>query len=267
MSEAVDISGLAEGTLRSSYAICGVQRSGSSLLCEALTLTRVAGFPREYFLEWEDAEWGWPRSSPSRSAFLDRVLREGTSSNGVFGVKLMWNYFPHVIDGLRALAGCPDLPPGPLLHRLFPNLRYIWIVRENRVRQAVSWALAAQTEIYSAQQLRERAPRREPQFDFELIHNLHGLILEGEAGWRAHFDACGAEPLRIVYEDLAADYEGTARRALEYLGLTPLDPIFQGEREMRRQATELNDAWVRGYLEERRKMLPEPSTGRASGPP
>lgn len=241
---------LADGRVRASYAVCGVQRSGSSLLCEALSLTGVAGFPSEYFLEWEDAEWARSRGATSRSAFLDLVLREGISPNGVFGVKLMWNYFPDVVGKLRALPGCAQLAPGPLLARLFPDIRYIWIVREDRVRQAVSWAIAAQTNIYSASQSSWRVPEQEPHFDFELIHNLHRLIVEGEAGWKAHFDACGVEPLRVVYEELAADYEGTARCALEYLGLEPLTPVFSGEREMRRQATAVNDAWAHRYREE-----------------
>jgi LPS sulfotransferase NodH len=41
------------------YVICAVQRSGSSLLCDALKNTGLAGFPEEYFL---DNGQGWEHS-------------------------------------------------------------------------------------------------------------------------------------------------------------------------------------------------------------
>ncbi|MBE9506501.1 MAG: hypothetical protein IMY86_00490, partial [Chloroflexi bacterium] len=40
-----------------SYLICATNRSGSSLLCEALKNTGIAGRPEEYF--WRDDEPFW----------------------------------------------------------------------------------------------------------------------------------------------------------------------------------------------------------------
>src|SRR6266576_2925028 len=40
-----------------SYIICATPRSGSSLLCEALTNTGVAGKPKEYFGAHEQIVW------------------------------------------------------------------------------------------------------------------------------------------------------------------------------------------------------------------
>ncbi len=196
--------------VRASYAICGVQRSGSSLLCEALHRTRVAGLPSEYFLPQpgsngqEQIGVGQPVEDVLRAIF-----RAGSTANGVFGTKLMWNYFPAVVTRLRELPGRNGLESHALLPSVFPGLRYVWIVREDKVRQAVSWAIAAQTNIYASFQLAHREPARKPEFDFQLIDNLHGLILLGERGWRGHFEKAGVQPFRVVYEELAADYEGT----------------------------------------------------------
>jgi LPS sulfotransferase NodH len=211
-----------------SYAICGVQRCGSSLLCEAMGLTTVAGYPSEYFLEWEDSEWARSQGVSSRQDYVDLVRATGSTENGVFGVKLMWNYFPEVLSRLGELPGHAQLSPAALLSAVFPRLRYVWITRNDQVRQA----------------------EQQPRYDFELIDNLHRLVLEGEAGWRAHFDDCGVEPLRVVYEDLVDDYEGTAVRVLGFLGLSPLKPALEGERTMVRQATALNDEWARRYVAE-----------------
>jgi LPS sulfotransferase NodH len=213
-------------------------------------LTTVAGYPSEYFLEWEDSEWARSQGVSSRQDYVDLVRATGSTENGVLGVKLMWNYFPEVLSRLGELPGHAQLSPAALLSAVFPRLRYVWITRNDQVRQAVSWAVAAQTNIYSAAQLEHRIPEQQPRYDFELIDNLHRLVLEGEAGWRAHFDDCGVEPLRVVYEDLVDDYEGTAVRVLGFLGLSPLKPALEGERTMVRQATALNDEWARRYVAE-----------------
>src|SRR3954453_9642741 len=99
---------------RSSYLICATPRSGSTLLCEALLNTGLAGNPKEYFEALR--ETGLPRrpkeyfsgvddpgilellgefstldTVPKRFAhgeeyahYLARVFEEGTTPNGVF---------------------------------------------------------------------------------------------------------------------------------------------------------------------------------------
>src|SRR6478735_1199057 len=98
-----------------SYLVCATQRSGSTLLCELLSATEVAGVPDEYFEGLRAT--GLPRQprqyfeEPSVAHIADRlppidpgvperpgqfdswfryVLQRGTSPNGVFGAKMMW---------------------------------------------------------------------------------------------------------------------------------------------------------------------------------
>jgi trehalose 2-sulfotransferase len=132
-----------------SYIICAVQRSGSFLLCEALKNTRLAGFPEEYFLDgqgWEDGEWARQNGVITRSDYLWLVFEKGTSPNGVFGAKIMWNYFPIMLQKLTELPKYRGWNAPELMADLFPNLHYIWIVRGDKVRQAVSWAKAGADE-------------------------------------------------------------------------------------------------------------------------
>src|SRR3954447_14199689 len=106
-----------------SYLVCATQRSGSTLLCELLKGTDVAGVPDEYFEALRAT--GLPRQprqyfeDPSVADIAERLapvdpgrpeqrgdfegwfayaLQRGTSHNGVFGAKMMWNYF----DDFRA---------------------------------------------------------------------------------------------------------------------------------------------------------------------
>ncbi|HSL46143.1 MAG TPA: Stf0 family sulfotransferase [Anaerolineales bacterium] len=235
-----------------SYVICAVQRSGSFLLCEALKNTGLAGFPEEYFLPgegWEDGWWARQHGVTSRADYLNLVFEQGTSSNGVFGTKIMWNYFPTMLNSLQELPEYKGLDAPQLMASLFPNVRYIWIVRRDKVRQAVSWAKAGQTDIYALHKGGTPNPKQEPTFDFGFIDQLHHLILEGETGWQSFFEACGTRPFKVEYEELVEAYEPTALRILDYLNVSYPKNLVFGERRLQKQADALNEAWVRKYIE------------------
>ncbi|MGB7538052.1 MAG: Stf0 family sulfotransferase [Anaerolineales bacterium] len=235
---------------RTAYVVCGVQRSGSSLLCEALKNTGLAGRPEEFFLDtegWEEGEWARRHGVTSRREFLRLVFREGTAPNGVFGVKIMWNYFHTMLGRFRQLPEYEGMEAVPLMTALFPGKRYIWIIRRDKIRQAVSWARAGQTQIYARRKGDIPVPKGESIFDFSLIDNLHRLILEGEAGWSTFFRDCGVCPFQVAYEDLAGAYERTALDILDFLDVAhPANPVF-GERLLQKQADALNDDWVEKY--------------------
>jgi LPS sulfotransferase NodH len=239
-----------------SYLICAVQRSGSSLLMEALRSTGLGGNPEEYFLgpeeytpSWENSAWAKANGIRSRREYLDLVQRSGTSPNGVFGCKIMWNYFYEIRQKLAGLPEYETLPTHTALQALFPNLHYLWILRRDKVGQAVSWARAAQTGIYAVTQGESPVEARPPQFDPVFIGNLHRLVIEGEKGWRAYFDEIGVQPYVVFYEDLVQAYEETARDILAWMGIpVPNDLRFAGRR-LQKQSDRLNEEWVKKYLE------------------
>ena len=236
-----------------SYVICAVQRSGSFLLCEALKNTGLAGSPEEYFLNngegWEDGWWARQHGVTSRRDYLNLVFEQGTSSNGVFGTKVMWNYFHAMLKTLQELPEYTGLDAPQLMASLFPNVHYIWIVRRNKVRQAVSWVKAGQTDVYAWTKGERPAPKQEPTFDFEFINLLLNLVLEGEAGWQSFFEACGVQPFKVEYEELVEAYEPSALKILDYLHVAYPKNLVFGERRLQKQADALNEAWVQKYME------------------
>lgn len=182
--------------------VCGSQRTGSNVLCEALTLSGVAGRPTEHFVpsfEGDDAvghvHAGFERSAWARGRgietfpeFFDAVLCDGSTPNGVFSTKLMWNAFGALLEKLAELPDCRTLAPAARLHAAFLRPRFVFLRRRNRVRQAVSWALAAQTGHFSTAAAATRPPFATPAFDIDLLDGLHRLIREAEAGWSAFFE-------------------------------------------------------------------------------
>jgi LPS sulfotransferase NodH len=169
-----------------SYLVCATPRSGSTLVCQALKATRVAGNPEEYFEALmhsgrprrpEDYFAGvddrsildhlgeravadeppprsplWSRTTYDR--YLEWAIETGTTPNGVFGAKLMWGYFGDFVSLLRSVPPYRDLSLAELLPAAFPNLSFVRVVRADKVRQAVSLWKAVQTARW--RQARER---------------------------------------------------------------------------------------------------------------
>ena len=86
------------------------------------------------------------------------------------------------------------------------------------------------------------------------FRKLYNLILEGEAGWRNFFDACGVQPFKVVYEELVEAYEPTAIRILEYLNVPYPKNLVFSERRLLKQADSLNEAWVEKYIEMKQQI-------------
>ena len=163
--------------------------------------------------------------------------------------------FPRVVHVLQELPEYSGLEAPQLLRTVLPNLHYIWIVRTDKVRQAVSWTIAAQTDIYAAWQAEIQPPKQEPVFDFEQIELLHNLILEGEAGWQSFFQANSIVPFKVVYEELVKTYEEIALRILDFFGIFYPKNLVLAERRMQKQATDLNEEWVEKYRAIKQKRI------------
>jgi LPS sulfotransferase NodH len=114
-------------------------------------LAGVAGRPEEYF--WRDNE---PRYRAQWHVityhdYLERALEEGTTPNGIFGAKVGAGvYLAHFFHQLRTLPQFADatLSPCAILSALFPDLKCLWLTRRNKVRQAVSWWKAVQSNVW-----------------------------------------------------------------------------------------------------------------------
>jgi len=263
---------------RLSYLVCATPRSGSTLLCEALINTGLAGHPKEYFEALRHS--GLPRRpreyftgldnaevldllgeystldrAPKRFAhgeeyarYLDQVFEEGTTPNGVFGAKIMWGYLDDFVGNLREIATYRDLPVPELLATVFPDLRYIYVTRRDKVRQAVSLWKAIQNSIWGQQ---EGSPA--PQANHKLVfhveaidHLLRGTVDQEEA-WRRYFAENNIQPFHVIYEELVPSYEQTALDTLHYLHIDIPERIVFKERRMKRQANALSEEWVQRY--------------------
>ena len=271
-------------TPHTSYLICSTPRTGSSLLCDALTGTGVAGRPEEYFQF--RARTGFPRRpqeyfegagdpeifeilgprtgvedvetryDPSRferyEQYLDWALGAGTTPNGVFGAKVMWGYFNGFVTGLRwALPGRRQRLPVPeLVQSVFPNLTYIAVSWRDKVRQVVSLWRVLQTWSWSSDQKAARTAADHLTYSHAAIAHLIRDIEEHELGWRSFFRERGVEPFDVVYENFAARYEDTIRDILRHLGMPEAETVAIDQPTRRPQADDLSRRWAERYRAE-----------------
>jgi LPS sulfotransferase NodH len=165
----------------SGLIVCATQRSGSTLLCELLKATGVAGVPNEYFQHFKDTGLAdQPRqylagvSDPAVLALLppldpgvpepsfdfDAVRRAGTTPNGVFAAKIMWSHTPDLWARLGERT----------LEDVFGPLRYVQVVRRDKIAQAMSpkrqdyrsWRCSSTRRSKSARGAIRGASTREP---------------------------------------------------------------------------------------------------------
>jgi trehalose 2-sulfotransferase len=276
----------APATPTRSYLVCATPRSGSTLLCETLERTGVAGRPREYFEALKETgvprrprEYFWGLRSPEvirllpADAQIDReaerlptwsrddyalhlaaVLREGTTANGVFASKLMWSYFNDFLELMRGIPRFGGMGDGSLLNAAFPEVRYVFVSRSDKVRQAVSLWRALQTWVWrkgEGQGSQEPLPERRAVYSFDAIDHLLDQLRRHEDAWRGFFFRIGQQPLSLFYEDVAGDLEGSVGRVLNMLGVErPPTATATGKPAMSRQSDELSESWVQNYLED-----------------
>ena len=131
-----------------SYLVCASQRSGTTMLCRALADIGTAGRPEEYFLAvdevaqpgwrcWEHGPYGMANGARSREEYLEIVYRLGSTPNGIFGAKLMWNNVPWAVAKFKEVPRFSGLDRAEVFHAAFPGLRIVNITRRDRLRQAV----------------------------------------------------------------------------------------------------------------------------------
>jgi len=237
----------AEDLPRLSYLVCGTARSGSSLLCDALTATGVAGTPGEHFAMHQLRTVGGRWGAPDFGSYLAQVLRTTTTPNGVFGTKVLPEGFDELLAGLRTLPGTAGLAPAALLTSTLGAVHHIRISRRDRLRQAISLERAVQTGLWTSEPPPPALRPPRPRYSRAAIAGRLEALARQEARWDSFFRDTGCLPVEVAYEDLAADPGGTARRVLRELGIDVPDQVLGVNAALGRQADGLTDEWVKRF--------------------
>jgi len=230
------------------YIIASVQRSGTHLLCSILRSAGIAGSPGEHFLSKPGDTWEKRWGTPSRMAFLQHVLRQNTASNGVFGTVIMWSYFERMLQILQEIPEYKNLNGASLLAAVFREPKYIWMRRRNHVEQAISWAMACQTGVWTQKAEQKSRPRAIPKFDFKVIDEWCNRVAAHDQAWANYFRENQIQPLVLFYEDVVASHRVAAERVLESLRLRFPPDMEIPAPPIEKQANRISKEWAASYL-------------------
>lgn len=217
----------------SAYIICATPRSGSTLLCDLLTTSGVAGRPNSYFRTQDIDKWAkeWGIAGIASSddptfdrAYVDAMTRFGQAGTGVFGLRLMHGSIGEAKRRLGTAFGHEgDLPT--LFEHAFGPTRYIHLSRGDKAAQAASLLRAQQTGLWHVAPdgtERERsAPALTAQVDVETLATTRDGLAEDDQAWDCFFQSHATPPLRLTYEKLAANPHAVLAEVFAALDLDP----------------------------------------------
>lgn len=252
-----------EGPPARCILLCTHPRCGSTLLGEAMTFAQGLGCPIEYFhcgfRPQIERRWGVTgEASYLRALYHHRIDRTGT-----LGVKLFWR---DVIDLCKARRPndaqllSSDLAADPtaaaevcemvrqIFTEIFPNATYIFLIRKDRLRLAVSAVTSAQTGVWrDIPGVDSKMPARTPEYDYERLLQAYGHACYSFDRWEDFFQRTTTEPYRLTYEALLGNYQATVERLLTWLeaATTVVPPP-----RMRRQSSALSEQFLARFLRE-----------------
>ena len=197
-----------------SYAIITVPRSGSTFLCRLLKSTRLAGFPEEKLRN--------PAAILARNCHFDYIrymqilMTLKATPNRVFGTKII----SHFLLSYRQ----KDLNVDDFLKQYFS--KYIYLIREDKVAQAVSIAIAQRTKIWhiSNQEQQNDYDQKlqsihQNDIAIEEIKKHYDFLVQQEKYLERFFKENQLEPLIIKYEELVKNPHQYINDILLYLGV------------------------------------------------
>jgi len=236
---------------RRCYLVCAIARTGSNLLTDGLHATRRAGRPKQFFLPKFEGEYAARHGLDAAADFpgyVRGVVREASTSNEVFGFKLMGWYLEEFLQRLRRTNafGGAESSELELLGNAFPRLSFVQVLRRNKLRQAISKAKAVQSGLWKIQEGNEAVAQ--PEFDEHLITRCLEDTAKDEQVWERFFQRNGVRPFLVQYEDLCRDFAGTVRGVLDFLKIKLPGGVEISAPQTVRQSDALSREWEERYL-------------------
>lgn len=205
--------------MASRYLICTSPRSGSNNLCLALKSTNLLGSPEEYFnREKISARYRGAGASPgSLTEFIETNLTPPAAERGgIISSKLFW----FELEDLRASFGLYGDQADVIeaIDKPFDGVVFVYLVRKDKLRQAISYVLAYKTGVWWTLRGEESRVNVEPPVTFQEIHYWIAKMEYWEQCWYGLLNNYASKTLTVYYEDLTHDPEGTVNKVAAHVG-------------------------------------------------
>jgi LPS sulfotransferase NodH len=225
-----------------SYMVASTPRCGSTLFAFLCQQTHSLGFPAEYYASINAEIMGQRLQAKNTGldAYSKAIMHVRTSSNGVFGFKLHYDQ----------LAMCGFNKQGTL-KELFPNLKVIFLHRQDILGQAISYHIAASTNKWVDIEGYQMAAAAQCQYSGPAIAAARQLLLDQYAGWRNFLEKEKLPVLELNYEDLLQDIPSAFSSIAKFLGVQQVVPPSLSKVEIRQQTGHLNRVYRELFLSDK----------------
>lgn len=241
-----------------SYIIWMTQRNGSTLLCKALETLGFAGKPREWFLDYYDnPDLFKIYNCKTLDELQKKIWKKGSSENNIFGIKIgkVEPEFSIIINQIKnKISSIKTLNDIDVLNYLVPNCKHIFMTRRNKVRLAVSWWKAIQSdEWHRINGAKKKIINIKDKYDFDAIKHLYIESSMREAGMQEFFTESNIIPMTIVYEDFIRDYKNTIKNILTFLAIDFKADLIIQKPYYEKLSDDLSEEWCNRFVEELQK--------------
>ena len=215
--------------------IASTPRSGSHMLGHALGKTGAVITPFEYCNPANLAEWKRLLEISDTRDAVREIMRRRTNIAGIFSIKA---HFSHC----SALGGAPEFL------RFFPNPKVVFIRRPDVLRQAISYSVALQTQVWIDGQ---ESIGVEARYNPHQIAKCLEQIAIQNARWTSAFSECGLTPLHVDFDRLQTDLPGELNRILSFTGIeVPPDALPEAAPTKPQSVASRTEDWVRRFSQE-----------------
>ena len=220
--------------------ICSTPRTGSTLLGRVLAASGLFGSSVEYLhhkhlgniaRRFNIVEADGNVDLPT---YFSRLYAHRTSANGVFGIKCHYDQFAPFVAGKRWM-------------QILPDVKFVYIIRQDILAQAISLTIATQTNSFRA----DIAGTKEANYSREQIQKWIHYIADLNRHWRIFFGEHGIRPYYLTYEDFVARPQEISVEIGKYVGVDVGDALFSAENTtMKKQRDSISDIWKERFLSE-----------------
>jgi LPS sulfotransferase NodH len=214
---------LAAAGLERTVLLASTFRSGSTYVAELLRHNGIEGLSLEKFnMIWETAP------APD-AAFRKAIAAIGeTQVDGVLAAKIMR---PHLSNLMRCMR--LERADSAVLAGCFPEGKWLFVKRRDKVRQAISFWRARQSGRWHVFDGSE-----EPRitYDYDEIRECYRELVMQDVLWEDFFAEAVIVPHVIEYEDLNANLAVQLREALRFCDVKPVGRKLATEVRLKQQS-------------------------------
>lgn len=136
-----------------------------------------------------------------------------------------------------------------IFQQLFPGIKFIYLYRQNKLRQAISMVKAQRSGYWSKRDAAESInTSKYGEYSFQDISNTLNYFAIYEAFWIDFFESYNISPLQITYEELCTDKKSVLSEIVDFLDVSkPKDQLIT-EVSFYIQRDDISEEWYENFM-------------------